>query len=192
MLFLLDTSEQMDTLIESFDMASYEMARRASILTVILSLVIVISNIAAIVLLIVEHKHTKRPKNVSERYKSYKTAMGTVKSVKKVAYYIKRYDKKDSSGESIVEKSTETEVIIKSPEQIAKEQEESSLEIRKFRYKVHYEFTVSYTGKLYSGECYVYDSNTVNPGDIIEITYKPNNPNVNFTDYNMPVGFLSK
>ena len=188
--------------------------RSVTILTVVMSSIVILSNVLAILLLIVEHHRTKRPKNVGERYKHYKTTAAKVISVEKVAYYIKKFVRKSSSEEldsvgnkkkddvtnplidkdapSHVEKSTADEVILKSPEQLAKEQSESHEEIRKIRYRVFYEFTVADTGNLYTGECYVYDADAVNPGDIIEVTYNPDDPMNNFTDYNMPVGYLVK
>ena len=182
------------------------------VITIVLMSMVIAANIAAIILLIVLHKQMKRPKNVSDRYKEYKTTVGTVISVEKVAYYFKRYvkpeentidtsKKKDkdtlpSAGEkttaSVVEKHTGSEVVYKTPEQVAEENKAEALEIRKFRYKVFYEFTAEGTSNLYTGECYVYDPNAVNPGDIIEVTYKPDDPMINFTDYSIPAGFLAK
>ena len=205
----------MDTFIDTALDASQqsqlaEVAHRTDIVTIVLVAMVIVANIVAIVLLIVLHQQTKRPKNVSERYKHYKTTVGTVVSVQKVAYYIKRYVKKelelDEKGNakgmkqpadakpevSPIEKHTGDEVVFKSPEKLAKEQEDASLEIRKFRYKVFYEFTVAETGNLYTGECYIYNPSDLNPGDIIEVTYKPDDPMINFTDYSMPAGFLAK
>lgn len=199
-----------DTILDASQQAHLaEVAHKTDVFTIVLLFMVVAANIIAIILLIVLHKQTKRPKNISDRYKSYKTTVGNVVSVEKVAYYIKRYVKKedlddnkkkkddigikvDKSPAAAVEKVTENEVVFKSAEQIAKEQEETALEIRKFRYKVFYEFTIPESGNLYTGECYVYDPNAVNPGDILEVTYKPDDPMINFTDYSMPAGFLAK
>lgn len=193
--------------------AAYSMVQTVNILTIVLAGIVILANVTAIVLLIAEHKRTKRPKNVTERYKTYKTTIGTVVSVEKVAYYFKRYvkneelDNTDINGKkkkidttkptlkkddiSPVEKYTANEVVYKSTEKIEEEQKAASLEVRKFRYKVFYEFTIPDTGNLYSGECYVYDPTAVNPGDIIEVKYKPDDPMINFTDYSMPVGYLA-
>ncbi len=192
---------------------AYSVVQTVNILTIVLAGIIILANVTAIVLLIAEHKRSKRPKNITERYKKYKITMGTVVSVEKVAYYFKRYvknedlDTTDINGKkkkvdttkptlkkgdiSPVEKYTANEVVYKSPEKLEEEQNAASLEVRKFRYKVFYEFTIPDTGNLYSGECYVYDPNAVNPGDIIEVTYKPDDPMINFTDYSMPVGYLA-
>lgn len=184
-----------------------EISHQTDILTIVLIAMVIAANITAIILVLVLHNQTKRPKNISERYKSYKTTVGNVVSVEKVAYYIKRYVKKEENDEKkkdeigvkvdksapvAVAKHTGSEVVYKSPEEIAKDQENASIEIRKFRYKVLYEFTAPETNNLYTGECYVYDPNAVNPGDILEITYKPDDPMINFTDYSMPAGFLAK
>ena len=187
-----------------------EIAHMTDIITIALISMVIVANITAIILLIVLYRQTRRPKNVSERYKQYKTTVGTVVSVEKVAYYIKRYVKKEHPDEedgkkkvsdlpkvhrstaSPVEKSDGSEVVLKSPEEIAAETENAALEIRKFRYKVFYEFTIPDSGNLYTGECYVYDPHAVSPGDIIEITYKPGDPMINFTDYSMPAGYLAK
>ena len=147
-------------------------------LTIILSVVVIVSNITAIVLVLVDQFRTRRPKNVSERYKEYKTTVGTVESVHKVAYYIKRY-KPENEGEK------------DNNAKPAKDSDDAPLEVRKIRYKVFYKFTLPETGDLYSGNCYVYNDDELSPGDIIEITYKPDDPMVNFTDYNMPPGSLA-
>ncbi|MBQ1546268.1 MAG: hypothetical protein IIZ59_01905 [Clostridia bacterium] len=152
-------------------------------LTIALSVVVIASNIAAIILVLVDQFRSRRPKNVSERFKEYKTTVGTVVSVHKVAYYIKRYKpeeektKNDNGGD-------ENEKTVNNPA-------DAPLEVRKIRYKVFYEFTLPDTGDLYSGDCYVYNDDEVSPGDIIEITYKPDDPMVNFTDYNIPPGYLA-
>lgn len=204
-------NEFADTVLDASQQSELaQVAHMTNIITIMLVSMVILTNIVAIILLIVLHKQTKRPKNISERFKEYKTTVGNVVSVEKVAYYIKRYVKKeeplDSDGKkkkddlpkigksspSVVEKHSGSEVILKSPEKMKEEAEKEQVEIRKFRYKVFYEFTVPETGNLYSGECYVYDPNAVNPGDIIEITYKPDDPMINFTDYSMPAGFLTK
>ncbi len=187
-----------------------EIAHMTDVLTIVLISMVILANIVAIILLIVQYRQTRRPKNVSERFKQYTTTVGTVVSVEKVAYYIKRYVKKDTTNESgdkkakadialsdkkapsPVEKYSGSEVVLKSPEELAEETENATLEIRKFRYKVFYEFTVPDSGNLYTGECYIYDPHAISPGDIIEVTYKPSDPMINFTDYSMPAGFLAK
>lgn len=191
-----------------------EIAHRTNVVTIVLMTAVIIINVTAITLLVIMHKNSKRPREFAERYKEYVQTVGNVVSVEKVAYYIKRYVKKEEplegdgkkSGKtgdipkliiakkapSPVEKSTGSEVVMKSPEELAKEQEEAAIEIRKFRYRVFYEFTVAETGSLYTGECYIYDPSAVNPGDIIEIMYKPDDPMINFTDYSMPAGYLKK
>lgn len=183
-----------------------ETAHRTNVITVVLMVLVILTNIVAIVLLAISYKQSKRPKEVGERYKDYKRTVGNVVSVEKVAYYIKRYVKKeddaiekpkkdelalkiDKNAPSPVEKHTGNEVVYKTPEKLAEEQE--ALEIRKFRYRVFYEFTVQESGSLYTGECYVYEPGIINPGDIIEVVYDPSDPMRNFTDQNMPAGYLT-
>ena len=190
-----------------------EVAHRTNVVTVVLMSAVILVNIITIILLLIMYKRSKKPREISERYKEYVQTVGNVVSVEKVAYYIKRYVKKedneksgaagdkkldipalliDKKAPSPVEKSTGSEVVMKSPEEIAKEQDETTVEIRKFRYRVFYEFTVPESGNLYTGECYIYEPGIMNPGDIIEVIYKPDDPMINFTDYSMPAGYLSK
>ncbi len=179
-----------------------EIARLTDVITIVLVSIVIVTNIVAIILLIMMHKQTKRPKNPSERYKAYKNTIATVVSVEKVAYFIKRYEKPDPDSDdkpkkgaeplpnsggkrnaSVVEKYSSDEIIFRSSEK-----DEQIHEIKKYRYKVLYEFTPDGTENLYTGECYVYNSETLKPGDIIEITYKPDDPMINFTDYSLPAG----
>ena len=183
-----------------------EIAHLTDVITIVLVSIVIITNIVAIVLLIMMHKQTKRPSNPSMRYKTYRNTIATVVSVTKVAYYIKRYEKPDTDEEddkkkkndllpssggkkttSVVEKYSGSEIVYRSPDEVKK-----NGEVKKYRYKVLYEFTPEGTENLYTGECYVYSPNTLMPGDIIEITYKPDDPMINFTDYSLPAGISAK
>ena len=183
-----------------------EIAKLTDVITIVLVSIVIVTNIVAIILLLLMHNQTKRATHTSERYKTYKNTIATVVSVTKVAYYIKRYEKPEptnndvskkksdellpSSGgkknASVVEKYSNDEIIFRSPDSI-----KDHAEVKKYRYKVLYEFTPDGTENLYTGECYVYHPETVKPGDIIEITYKPDDPMINFTDYSLPSGISS-
>ena len=52
-----------------------EISHQTDILTIVLIAMVIAANITAIILVLVLHNQTKRPKNISERYKSYKTTV---------------------------------------------------------------------------------------------------------------------
>ena len=58
-----------------------EVAHKTNVITIALMLMVVTVNIAAIILLVVFHKQTRRPRELGERFKDYQKTVGNVLTV---------------------------------------------------------------------------------------------------------------
>ena len=159
-----------------------------NLLSIIITAVVVGLIIAAFSVLISAGKKSTRPTRTNRNLDMFKTTKGKITKIEEEIFYVKPYvhrpqlmtdaDKKSNKKTfSAVEKQIEQDAV-----------KEQSKPVEKTRYKIRYSFAVEGLGDGFGGECFVFEKNDdIEEGKTIKVIYDPVHPQVNYTDYSMPV-----
>ena len=182
----------MNTIITQTDSDYIEKVEKAMQSYTLMS-IIIIAVIAGVILalvftLYILHKNGSNPMRRIRTYDHYKKAKGKITSLEEETYFINPYvhqpqliteddKKKKNKMSSAIEKQIAEDAV-----------KEQSKPVEKHRIKAGYTFAAEGLGDGFYGEFYIYDDNeSISLGDMIEVMYDPERPQINFTEQSKPV-----